>query len=91
MKSVSRGFNSRLGRLIFPVFVLLSFPYRHIRVSLSDNEPVNRISSEVWRLTLSVIELFRALFSVIEKRVLWHHVGFRYLQNYSIKLNVKKL
>lgn len=40
---------------------------------------VNRISSEVWRLTPSVIELFQELFSVIEKRVLWHHVGFRYI------------
>ena len=29
-----------LRRLIFPVFVLLLFPLRHIRVSLSDNETV---------------------------------------------------
>ena len=36
MKSVSRGFDSRSGRLIFPVFVLLLFRLRHMRVSLSD-------------------------------------------------------
>ena len=38
MKSVSRGFDSSSGRLIFPVFVLLLFPLRHISVSFSDDE-----------------------------------------------------
>ena len=40
MKSVSRGFDSHSGRLIFPVFVLLLFPLRNIRVSLSDDDTV---------------------------------------------------
>ena len=42
MISVSRGFDSRSGPLIFPVFVLLLFPLRHIRVPISDDEPVVR-------------------------------------------------
>ena len=49
MKSVNRGFDSRSGHLIFPVFVLLLFRLRHIRVSpLSDDEPVVRNVSYVY-------------------------------------------
>ena len=48
MKSVSCGFDSRSGGLIFPVFVLLLFSLRHIRVSLSDDEPVVQNVSYVY-------------------------------------------
>ena len=58
MKSVSREFDSRLGHLLFfPVFVLLLFPLRHVRVSLSDDETVVRNVSYVYynKLGLGVL------------------------------------
>ena len=43
MKSVSRGFDSRSGHLIISSICSVIFFLRHIRVSLSDDEPINEI------------------------------------------------